>query len=215
MTTFIRSSVAVDPAAVVADYGPMANAVIDLNYETGRFWYDGTAYASVAAIISAGHGDATGGVNRLTLPTLSSGFSVYAVGVTGTPAAAYLLSLDDGSDSVAADNMLTITQAVDEIVSVLMYSGSTEQLGTNIRESGAGANGLDLSVALRVKANDMAGSFNGGAIKTDTSATLPSGLVNLVVGNRDDGTRPWGGTIKRIVVIDDELTNAELVALAA
>lgn len=217
MTVFIKSDVAIDPAAVIANYARMADAVIDLNYETGRFWYADRFYASVEAIIAAGHGSATGGVQRLTLPSLPTAFTVFTDGVSGEPGNRYMMSLDDGSDGEVSDNLFAVTQDPSAYAQLLCIRNSVNQvLETNyLRQPGLGANGISFATATRLAANDMAVSYNGGTVKTDTSVALPLGLSHLVIGNRDDGLRTWTGTIKRIAIIAASRGNDELQALTA
>jgi len=213
MSTFIKSDVVIDPAAVVGDYYRIPNAVIDFNFETERFWYSNTLYGSVAAVIAAGNGNSTGGVQRVNLPELPSAFSFYAKAVNGTPAAAYVMSLEGGSDGVAADNIVYLAQSLLSQFGCGVFAGSVDQTSSNLLTEGLGAGGLTVTAACRMKVNDLAASFNGAAVKTDTVASLPTGLTTLVIGNRDDGARPWSGTIQRIVIIAAELSDAELVAL--
>lgn len=213
MTTLLKSTGTADPAAIVSSYGPMTNSLVDLNNASGRFYYGSTRYNSLSAIVAA-HGSTAGGVSQIAI-TLPSVYWLYAEGHTGAPAAAYLMSLNDGADAAPADNLLAISQGTDSAMSVLMLSNSVDQLASNLYQAGAGANNIDIAVAVRVKLNDMAASFNGGAAKTDTSATLPIGLINMVVANRDDAIRAWSGTWRRLVVGTGELNNAQLAALSA
>ncbi len=49
---------------------------------------------------------------------------------------------------------------------------------------------------------------------TDTACNVPV-VTQLVVGNRDDGTRGWSGTIHRIVFVNSEIDATALNGLLA
>jgi hypothetical protein len=62
------------------------------------------------------------------------------------------------------------------------------------------------------KVNDFAGTMNGGSVQTDTSGTVPSGIVQLGIGNRLSGTY-MNGHIRRIAYYNTRLSNAKLQTL--
>ena len=53
--------------------------------------------------------------------------------------------------------------------------------------------------AVSYKTNDMLGSVNGVSEQADTSATLPSGVDTLSIGNMNTGASPMTGHIKRLL----------------
>jgi len=64
------------------------------------------------------------------------------------------------------------------------------------------------------KVNDFAGAKDGGTVQTDTSGTVPSGIVQLGIGNRLSG--PYmNGHIRTIAYYNTRLSNAQLQQLTA
>ena len=71
-----------------------------------------------------------------------------------------------------------------------------------------------LAGAYRV--NDFAASANGGAVGTDTSGTVPTGLSYLAIGSSSSvGANSWNGHIRSIKYFPTRLSNAQLQALTA
>jgi hypothetical protein len=66
--------------------------------------------------------------------------------------------------------------------------------------------------AFAYKANDFAGSMNGGAVLTDTSGTLPV-VDRLAIGISNAGTVWLAGHIRRVRYYGSRLPNATLQAL--
>jgi hypothetical protein len=64
------------------------------------------------------------------------------------------------------------------------------------------------------KANDFAGSVNGGAVATDSSGTVPSVSV-LQIGGLGSGSSPINGHIRRITYFNRRLANSELQLLSS
>jgi len=62
--------------------------------------------------------------------------------------------------------------------------------------------------------NDFATSLNGGAVETDTSVLVPSGVITLGIGNTGGGAL-LSGWIENVIYIPRRLTNAELQARTA
>jgi hypothetical protein len=70
-------------------------------------------------------------------------------------------------------------------------------------------------LAVAMKVNDYAGSFNGAAVSTDTTATMVPTPSVLGLG-RDYGTTGYmSGHLRRVAYYPRRLTDAELVALSA
>jgi hypothetical protein len=67
-------------------------------------------------------------------------------------------------------------------------------------------------VAGTYKTNDFAVSLNGATPLTDTSGTVPDGLIALDIGSANSGT-VLNGTIKKLAYYPLRLTNAELQGL--
>lgn len=84
----------------------------------------------------------------------------------------------------------------------------------NMVELGTAQNGSH-KLAVAIKLNDYAGVFDGGAVSTDTSASLVPSPNVLGIG-RDYGTNGYmNGWMRRLAFYPRRLTNAELQALTA
>jgi hypothetical protein len=68
--------------------------------------------------------------------------------------------------------------------------------------------------AYRFKANDFAGTINGGTVQTDTSGTVPSSLTKLWLGNNPNSDY-LNGHLRRVAFYPRALTAAELQAITA
>ncbi|CAB4155016.1 hypothetical protein UFOVP653_59 [uncultured Caudovirales phage] len=86
-----------------------------------------------------------------------------------------------------------------------------------MRSSVALADGLTKKHALAYAANDFAACVNGGAVLTDTSGTVPSGMTRLTLGaqNATVGVNNFTGYIQRIAHHSRRLSNAELQSITA
>jgi hypothetical protein len=69
--------------------------------------------------------------------------------------------------------------------------------------------------ALAYKANDFATSYNGGAVATDTSGSVPTNVDRMRLGHDylAASTGELDGTISKIIYYPKRLTNAQLQAL--
>lgn len=77
--------------------------------------------------------------------------------------------------------------------------------------NGTNAAGVNKS-AWAYAANDMAGSFNGGAPVTDVTGAMPTGLTTARLGKLVAATN-WSGYLQKITYMNGRLSNAELVTL--
>ena len=68
-------------------------------------------------------------------------------------------------------------------------------------------------LAMVYKANDVASTFNGEAVQTDTSVTVPVTLNTVYLGR--DANQYFNGHISRLAYYPKRLTNTELQALTA
>ena len=78
--------------------------------------------------------------------------------------------------------------------------------------SGSWANLTTLRLAAALKTNDYALATSSGAISTDTSVLMPTGMTRLMIGDHIFGGT-FGGTIKKIAYYPKRIANAELQAL--
>jgi hypothetical protein len=97
-----------------------------------------------------------------------------------------------------------------ETVRARVIAGNVSQAQLTTSALSAGK----FAVALGVKANDFGLSVNGAAVLTDTSGTMPSDLVSLVIGRsrvNTDYARLW---IEDITYYPVRLSDAQLQALS-
>lgn len=71
--------------------------------------------------------------------------------------------------------------------------------------------GQRYKAALAYKADDFAAVVNGGAVQTDVSCTIPTGLTTLWIGNF--GGKYLNGSVQRLAYVPYRVPNAELKAL--
>jgi hypothetical protein len=111
----------------------------------------------------------------------------------GTTSGRYA-TINDGS----ASNQIWVGYSESAI-----YNGSFQaSFGTAGTASG--------KVALAYATNDAAWCFNGAAVSTDTSVTLPTGLNQIAVGNSQAGTAPINTSLRSIKYFPTRLANATL-----
>lgn len=115
-----------------------------------------------------------------------------------------LLSLDDGS----ADERIEIVASAGALSAIVVDGGAT-QASLALGNLTAGT---AFRVALAVKANDIAASLDGGAVVTDTGATLPT-VTTLRLGKDYASADAWGGHVKRVILTAARETDADLVAM--
>ena len=85
-------------------------------------------------------------------------------------------------------------------------------LTTSINLSTATA-GTSYKISAAYKLNDYAASKNGGAVVTDTSANVPAGLSQMIIGRDIFNALSLNSTIKKIAYYPIRLTNAELIGM--
>lgn len=160
---------------------------------------------AVAATLAASYALAAKGVTAVTLPS--------------STVPQYIAALDDGADGTPADEMVGLAWATNSstgYANIVQYAGGSSQLSAipNAATSKAKAVSTDYRAAIRVKLNSTIISFDGATQSTDTGCNVPA-VTQLVVGNRDDGTRGWAGTIHRIVFVNAEIDATALNGLLA
>jgi hypothetical protein len=207
----------------VASSWAISGALVDLDYQNDRAYVNGVEYASISASRTAGAVVQTGGIDRVAVSGfLTSSYTLAAKGITSaTPISGatlrYLCCLDDGADGVSSDELVLLDQAFissSARLSAGVFTGSVQQDpgGATFSSTTGAAASTACKIALRVAANNLGLSIGGGATITDNTATLPT-VTQLVVGNRDDGTRAWGGTVKRVTLIGTAVSDANLPSI--
>ena len=113
----------------------------------------------------------------------------------------FTTQIDDGT---ASNRILTVVD-----IAAVDVGGVRQAL----IDGGAPVVGLPNKFAFAYKANDFAGSLNGGAVVTDTGGTVPT-VNRMTIGSRGADSF-FNGHIKDIRFYPTRLTNAELQALTA
>lgn len=192
----------------------LTNTVVDLDYQNDQAYVNGTYYASIAAARTAGVIVQTSSIDRVatsnwsyTNPCTIIGTGVIAASLGST--AEYLWTLDDGADGSPTDELAAVSLAdvPPNTASFFVFDGGSQQI--NIQTTTGVSDGSTFKSAVRLATNNCAASYNGGSAILDTSVTLPT-VTQLVVGNRDDGTRPWNGTVRRIQILNETSSDANL-----
>ncbi|WP_416065429.1 sialate O-acetylesterase [Rhizobium sp. ZK1] len=198
------------------------HAVLDLDFTNSRFFYRNLVYNSIAELTAAGYYISAAVESMPVDRLLSSQFSIFVSGTNpnvDSATAQYAVCIDDGNDGVPTDEFVAVSRVGTSTKSwgIVVFHTSTASVpgGSGSVNVGA-ANGTDFKTAVRARTNDMnAGS--GGSVGTTASSSAPmaTGLTNLVLKNRTDGTRPWAGTLKRVQILDYLLDNAAIASVTA
>ena len=96
-------------------------------------------------------------------------------------------SRDDGTTA----NRIRILYKSDGHLHATVTAGGVDQADLDL---GAVAVDTDFKLAMRAATNDFAASLNGGAVVTDTSGTMPSGLTNDRIGSGLTAGNEWFST---------------------
>ena len=116
-----------------------------------------------------------------------------------------LFSMHDGTTG----NLIHVYVNSSNAVVLEIKIGGVTNASLNLGTATAGAR---LKVALRVRANEIAAVMTGGAVITDTSATIPP-ITTLTVGGPPSGTGHWSSTIASLNEYNGvALSNADLLA---
>lgn len=189
-------------------------AFADLDYQNTRAFVNGIAYQSITDARTAGVITTVNGADRVAV-TPGTAYALAGKGVTA------------GSSPSATPRFLAMVTntAFTNYAAMLHFNPSTVRFRTEVGFNSAQQAAVDLTAgagnstavrfALRVKANDFAVSYNGGAVTTDTAGSIPASPTTIVVGNRPDGARPWLGTVQRVLFINAEVNDTDLQGLLA
>ena len=116
-----------------------------------------------------------------------------------------LFSMHDGT----TNNLIHVYVNSSNAVALEIKVGGVTNASLNLGTATAGAR---LKVALRVRANDIAAVMTGGAVITDTSATIPP-ITTLTVGGPPYGAGHWSSTIASLNEYNGvALSDADLLA---
>lgn len=117
-----------------------------------------------------------------------------------------LWQVDDGT----TNNRIYVGRQYTGVVSLIAVVGGVTTANLTI---GTVAENTEFKLAIRAANNDWAASLNGGAVVTNTTQSIPTGLTYERLGNTTGSFR-WNGTIKQPAEFPTLLTNTQLQALA-
>jgi hypothetical protein len=177
-------------------------AIMQGDPATGRYRINGIEYASEASAISAGAislaADAAGAVAATLVGVNLAVDGITAVATSVTDDAAigatgqYLISFDDGSDGVAADELIRLEW--NNVSSGRISATETKAsatLGTAMALNKLARSSMPVGIAVQIKGGDHKAVGMGVAPALSTGVGTPT-VSRLVVGNRGvDGARPW------------------------
>jgi hypothetical protein len=126
----------------------------------------------------------------------------------GVNASDFLANLHDGT----SNNRMQLVATTTQVNYAMVFNGTSQasfSLTTNTQAT--------VKHAAAWNTDDVAGTFNGGAAATDTSASVPA-VNTLVIGSPGvsiAGSRSWNGHIRKLAYYPARLPNATLQALTA
>lgn len=198
------------------------NANLDLDFTNSRFFYRNLVYNSIAELTAAGYYTASANGDWLPVTNLlSSQFSLFVSGVNpnvDSATAQYAICIDDGNDGAPTDEFASISRSGTgtKTWGLVVFHTSTASIAGGLASvTVGGVNLTPFKTAARVRTNDMNLGSAGTAGTQATSAPTATGLTNLVLKNRTDGTRPFAGTLGRVQVLDYLIDNATLASITA
>ncbi|TQN59567.1 sialate O-acetylesterase [Agrobacterium tumefaciens] len=187
-----------------------------IDYPNNRAYVNGTAYATIAAAVSAGALTATASGHSAAI-TVPSAFTLLSSGVTAATlitggASQTLAMVDDGSSNNSVRSRWWDIGGTAYIGAHMASAGTPIGSNTAMMETGANAAASKaVKIADRMQANNHGACINGGTVKTVASATVPSGMNAIRTGSVADGVSgAWTGTkglieLTSIIFTDDEL----------
>ena len=212
-------------AAVSNWWNPLVDAhpgSVEIDWATGRIRRTGVSYPSLAEARTAGVLKTNAsGVDYLDVSGLGNSVGVAATGITPSADGNYsMLAMDDGDDGVPTDEYIALGVTTPTRASFAIISGGT----TLFNPSSTATTPLNTPVrlAMRAKAsnviNSIIASVNGVSVGSgQTSGGMPA-VTRLCVGNRSTNDRNWtagGGSLSRLILINADLTNAQINDLLA
>jgi hypothetical protein len=158
---------------------------------------------TTAAVTRAADVAAVTGLTLAAPLTMVTGFAMALV----STATRYLSLIDAGSGS---RELLNYLSGVSIRRAYVRAGGAAE---ADVPAGSAVTVGQQWSMASRFETNNVNLAASGTLGTADTSATMPTGLVNLHIGSSSTGTASANGTISRIRIYNTALTDAQLQAI--
>ncbi len=115
-----------------------------------------------------------------------------------------ICDISDGT----ANERITLHRSSAGNITVDVVDGGVSQASLNL---GALANGTVGKIAFRYAANDIAGSLNGAAVVSDTSATLPT--VTTIYPGSQAATVQASSPVGPVMIAQRKLSDAELITV--
>jgi hypothetical protein len=130
----------------------------------------------------------------------------FAMAKVPPPQTQYAVTMDDGG----ANNQTALyVDGSSQMVPFIVAGGATQVQFVMLNGV---ASGTVYRAALAYRQNDCAFAVNGGAVSTDSVATMPP-VTRMNIGNRSDGTRPMTGYARKIRYWRTRKSNADLQTL--
>jgi hypothetical protein len=158
---------------------------------------------TTAAVTRAADVAAVTGLTLAAPLTMVTGFAMALV----STATRYLSLIDAGSGS---RELLNYLSGVSIRRAYVRAGGAAE---ADVPAGSAVTVGQQWSMASRFETNNVNLAASGTLGTADTSATMPTGLVNLHIGSSSTGTASANGTISRIRIYNRALPDAQLQSL--
>lgn len=169
---------------------------------------DASSYipTTTAAVTRAADYATVTDLSTMRFNTTSGALSVTARAPASLAQAATLLSYNDNTSS----NAIRFRMEAGGALKAEIIAGGVTQASLSLGTLTAGA---QFSAALSYAANDIRGCLNGGAVQSDTSASLPT--VDRAMIGRDASGEWWNSTISRHRYWSRALTSTELQTITS
>lgn len=188
-------------------------AQIDVDYTNDRARIGGVSYSSIAAAKTAGAIKTASDVSvdyidfTLTAPTVVAASGVV---VRSSSAGQNLFYLDDGADGVVDDESVGVNLLTTNVLGITVRKGASTVLNENASETYFNNNVAAAAVCIRPVTETS--YWKTKSISGTKFDILPT-TNRLCLGGRSVTNRPWLGTMKRVIVINAAVTDAEVDAL--
>lgn len=214
--TYAASAVTVAESSqpVVADWWYPAS-IIDVDYANDRARINGVTYNSIAAARTAGvlltASDV--GVDYIDVTGSSSGVLAASGTVLRNSSTSQILAnLDNSDDGVDDDERLGIYLTNAHKINLYLRKASVEKMSVVTSETYA--TGSVAAAAVRLNTSPPSTSYwkTVGSSGSRGAVSMPA-YTRLWFGGKIINNKPWLGTLKRVVLVNSSLTDAEVDAL--
>lgn len=161
---------------------------------------------TTAAVTRAADNETATSLSAIGYSATAGGLTVTARAPASLAQAATLLSYNDNS----TNNVIRFRMEAGGALKAEVIAGGVTQASLSL---GTLTAGTQFRAALSYAANDIRGCLDGGAVQSDTSASIPT--VDRAMIGRGASGEWWNSTISRHRYWSRALTNAELQALTS